>query len=68
MPKFNFYFFRSKTSLVWSIRIKSRALRFRLDKIGRWWRPTFKTYKLEDLDLVGLYYEVGFVALKEDKG
>jgi hypothetical protein len=54
--------------MLWSLRIKFRTIVFRLDKISRWWRPTFKTYKSEDLDLLGLYYEVGFVVLKEDKG
>ena len=69
MSKFNFYFFKSKTSLVWSLRIKSRTLSFRLDRINRWWwKPKFITYKLEDLDLLGLYYEVGLVRIKEDKG
>jgi len=54
--------------MMWSLRIKSRTIVFRLDKINNWWRPKFITYKLQDLDLLGLYYEVGFVVLKEDKG
>jgi hypothetical protein len=68
VSKFNFYFLRSKGILIWSLRIKSRTFTFRLDKINRWWRPKFVTYKLQDLDILGLYYEVGFVNLKDDKG
>jgi hypothetical protein len=40
----------------------------RIDKINNWWRPKFTTYKLQDLDLLGLYYEVGFVKIIDNKG
>jgi hypothetical protein len=68
VPRVNFYRLKTKTTMMWSLRIKSRTIVFRLDKINNWWRPKFITYKLQDLDLLGLYYEVGFVVLKEDKG
>ncbi len=68
LPKTNFYFFRTKSALTWSLRIKSRTMVFRLEKINNWWKPKFITYKLHDLDLLGLYYEVGFVKIKNDKG
>jgi hypothetical protein len=41
---------------------------FRLDKINNWWRPDFITYKLHDLNILGLYHEVGLVKIKDDKG
>jgi hypothetical protein len=68
VPRVNFYFLRTKTTIMWSLRIKSRTMIIRLDKINNWWRPKFITYKLQDLDLLGLYYEVGFVKIKDNKG
>ena len=68
VPRINFYFLRTKTTIMWSLRIKSRTMILRLDKINNWLRPKFITYKLQDLDLLGLYYEVGFVKIKDDKG
>lgn len=57
----NFYYTKSKTTHVWSLRIKKRTFTFRIDKIGRSWKSNFLTYKLEDLNILGLYYEVGFI-------
>ena len=61
MSAINFYYTKSKTTYVWSLRIKKRTFTFRIDKIGRSWKPNFLTYKLEDLNILGLYYEVGFI-------
>ena len=63
-----FYFLRTRTTIMWSLRIKSRTMILGIDKINNWWRPKFTTYKLQDLDLLGLYYEVGFVKIIDNKG
>jgi len=68
VSRINFYFLRTKNTLVWSLRIRSRTMVFRLDKINNWWRPDFITYKLHDLNILGLYHEVGLVKIKDDKG
>lgn len=61
MAVINYYYTKSKFTYVWSLRIGKRTFTFRIDKIGRNWKPKFLTYKLENLDILGLYYEVGFL-------
>jgi hypothetical protein len=60
MPWFNFYHVKDKTSFVWSIRLKHQVCVLRRDKINYKWKWKFIYYKLEYLDIVGLYHEVGW--------
>lgn len=61
MRIYNFYFVKSKTSYAASVRINKRVWTLRFDKGAHRWKCKFLHYKLEDLDILGLYYEVGFL-------
>ena len=63
----NFFYLKSKFSHVWSFRIKNRVVTLRLDKTAKFWRPKFITYKLEYLDLIGFYYESGFLKYEQNE-
>jgi hypothetical protein len=63
----NFFYLKSKFSHIWSIRIKNRVVTLRLDKTSKLWRPKFITYKLEYLDLLGLYYESGLLKYERNE-
>ena len=57
MCNINFYHVRSGSDSVWSLRIKDRVfvLRYKKRKLN------FNHYKLEYLDVLGFYYEIGWI-------
>jgi hypothetical protein len=64
MSWFNFYHVRDTCRYVWSIRIKLRVFVLRRDKINYKWKWKFIYYKLENLDIIGLYHEVGYAKIE----
>jgi hypothetical protein len=57
MSILNFYHVRTNQGHVWSLRIKDRVWVLKTNKR----KLSFKYYKLEYLDILGLYYEVGWI-------
>jgi len=67
MRYFDYYHITSQFYYVWCVRIFSHSFRLRLDKSNKKWRLTFKHYKLCNLDLLPLYYEVGLIKYQNNK-
>lgn len=56
-----FYQIKEKYNYVCSLRIKDYVWTLRAKKIKHYWHFKFKYHKLEYLDIVGFYYEIGWI-------
>lgn len=66
MKHFNYYLINEKYYKVLSIRIFQHTFRILIKRLNQKWTFDFNHMKLEQLNIIPLYYEVGFIKYKNE--
>lgn len=64
MKVFNFYKIKSPGYKVWCLKFYKHTFHFSMLKVKRKWKLKITHIRLDDLDIIPLYYEVGFLKYK----